>query len=1407
MPINTRTFRVFISSTFEDLGAERNALAAPGGPFERLAKVCQELGARFQPIDLRWGIREEAARDQRTVEICLGEIRRCQKTGLKPNFIILLGSRYGWQPLPSRIEALEFQAIRATVSDESDRKLLDDWYPRLDLNADPAEHPLKPRNGEFIERNRWKTIETRLHQILLDGARAAGLSSSAIIKYQASATHQEIIQGIGSTEEDRKHVFAFFCRASAQDEEPKLRELKTFLRGQLGKNVYEVCNLAELQRQVYDSVSGVIRDQTKNFGVQTAIDQECNQQGDFADAQRRHFRGREEILRKITDYIADDDRRPLILHGVPGSGKSATIAQVAALTSVKVPNAVTVRRFIGVTPDSSNGLTLLRSLCTEIGLHYGRDTKIPVNFDDVANLFHERLSLATFDRPLHLYVDALDQLGPADQASSLTWLPAVLPPACRVVLSVMEVPSALRNARGLALDALSATEADAALAAWLQDESRNLQDWQRAKLLTYFDRSGLPLYLKLAFEEARHWRSFDEKATCELRDGLDGIIDLLFDRLSLDSNHGKMLVSRAISYLTAARSGLTEDEIIDVLSTDEDVWSEFIDQAHHPAPSRRLPVVIWARLLTDLEPYLTQRVVPGGTVISFYHRQLLERAKIRFFKDDGVRAHDMLARLFEAQPTWLARTEVSSSKPVASRGRSWFSKQRTFTPPDDVPNQRKLFEYPFQQACAGEAMRAKLEETLLDLAFLEAKCLTGLQYDLLDDCDRALSINRSETIAVVREAIASALPSIKARSTYSLQALCNRLLWAQDRWPALRGPLADAQERLRKRGAWLRYTSRVPRLAAGVSCYPLGLKSPMQALSRSGTAIAVANVLSEFTVHRLSTGEVIWRGTLGVKSVAAICLSEVGTSISFLERNGRITTMRYRASLQGRPDETAIVDDDDAIIGVRNDNALVAWRPERDECVTLAENLPKPVVVLRVTEGGLFCVAGFNAQHLGLRLRRRSTDYRTLPYEEEAVIDGEIDIAGSLVGVACRDHQLRILDVHSGSVIAAVSYEKAGNGRVRGAPIHCTFGRGGYDGRLVFATSEGQIGCWDWQAGTVERIDNDANRGTSQPIVLLRCLGSGQLVVSTSDEVTLLGAGSRSISELMHCRAVTAVGLLDSGKVVSFSSGDRSIIWHPASPQEPIVRQTLMHATAMIVLPGTDIVVIGDDRGYIARVAPIDGSTERTDIAYPFPWEGVCALCPSTREKVIAAAPSGQISCVTIENGIDEKVRYSANKLIHQESVMPASRVGACWSNHGIIGSLDTERMLTLLTSSGREKVVFRVNANTASTCDGGATICFADSKTVQIHRRRGLKFSRLVMREVVARQVAFLQDTGLLAVARLDDHWLEIWRVERDAPVIAAIELPDDPVCMTATENALALGFKGGNVISLRLCGGATTW
>ena len=113
MPTATRTFRVFVSSTFDDLKEERKALQERVYP--KLEQFCLELGSRFQAIDLRWGVREEASLDQRTMEICLAEIERCQRTSPRSNFIVLLGQRYGCVPEPRYFRETTIQRMQPRV--------------------------------------------------------------------------------------------------------------------------------------------------------------------------------------------------------------------------------------------------------------------------------------------------------------------------------------------------------------------------------------------------------------------------------------------------------------------------------------------------------------------------------------------------------------------------------------------------------------------------------------------------------------------------------------------------------------------------------------------------------------------------------------------------------------------------------------------------------------------------------------------------------------------------------------------------------------------------------------------------------------------------------------------------------------------------------------------------------------------------------------------------------------------------------------------------------------------------------------------------------------------------------------------------------------------------------------------
>ena len=76
------TVRVFVSSTFRDMSAERDHLVR--FVFPRLREALLPRRIHLVDVDLRWGV----ANDQDAFELCMDEIDRC-----RPRFICLLGGR------------------------------------------------------------------------------------------------------------------------------------------------------------------------------------------------------------------------------------------------------------------------------------------------------------------------------------------------------------------------------------------------------------------------------------------------------------------------------------------------------------------------------------------------------------------------------------------------------------------------------------------------------------------------------------------------------------------------------------------------------------------------------------------------------------------------------------------------------------------------------------------------------------------------------------------------------------------------------------------------------------------------------------------------------------------------------------------------------------------------------------------------------------------------------------------------------------------------------------------------------------------------------------------------------------------------------------------------------------------
>ena len=96
MSEHSRSIRVFLSSTFLDMQAERDYLVK--NTFPAISRLAKKRDVDFYVVDLRWGVTEEEANQGKVIEVCLNQVEET-----RPFFIGLIGDRYGWCPIQADI--------------------------------------------------------------------------------------------------------------------------------------------------------------------------------------------------------------------------------------------------------------------------------------------------------------------------------------------------------------------------------------------------------------------------------------------------------------------------------------------------------------------------------------------------------------------------------------------------------------------------------------------------------------------------------------------------------------------------------------------------------------------------------------------------------------------------------------------------------------------------------------------------------------------------------------------------------------------------------------------------------------------------------------------------------------------------------------------------------------------------------------------------------------------------------------------------------------------------------------------------------------------------------------------------------------------------------------------------------
>lgn len=760
MAIKNKIFRVFVSSTFTDMREERRILQED--VFPRLKELCARKGASFQDVDLRWGVNEESQLDQKTVDICLSEIARCQRLSPKPNFIVLLGDKYGWQPIPSRIPTNEMEIIFGELN-EDEKTIITQWY-REDQNAVPPEFVLQPRQGKYLEYANWADEESRIRDILRKAVGNLNFTEAQRIKYFASATHQEILSGALNPApgviNPKEHVFAYLrtIKKLPEDEsaeeyididngrrdeysKEQLKRLEQILKVKLPPEhvfPYEAnwskgCVLTDknaFAERVFNDLSEIINAQLEEVIEDDPLKNEIKYHKEFIKQGLAHFTGREDALKSIRDYINSNKRKVFSIIGSPGTGKTSLVAK--AIEESNVWPGEKVYRFIGTTSNTSNTYGMLSNLINEIASLYniemydllkeGEEESRISSLQGMQDIFLRSLSLATKEKPLLIFLDALDQLNQDISDLNLNWIPDELAENVKIVVSALpELKEKLRQTDIYTLGPMPEREGKELLNRWMSSINRTLQPFQEKEVLEKFAENGTPLYLKLVFETVKSWYSYSNEVS--LSSDTESILDKFFNRL--EKEHGRILIEKVCGYLLSGKyQGLMEEEILDLLVFDKEHWKYFIDHCH---PDHRqeveqmvkLPLVVWSRLFLDLEPYLTEREADNFPIITFYHRKFADYVRENYIANSSKEFHSILTDYFEEESLYHDEKE-------------------------HMPNIRKVAEQPYHETLAGQWDDLS-DKSLANFPFLMAKTKANMVEVILDDYQFVFQHSREDT--------------------------------------------------------------------------------------------------------------------------------------------------------------------------------------------------------------------------------------------------------------------------------------------------------------------------------------------------------------------------------------------------------------------------------------------------------------------------------------------------------------------------------------------------------------------------------------------------------------------------------------------------------------------------------------
>lgn len=1139
MAAGWRTIRVFISSTFRDMQAERDHLVR--FVFPRIRADLLKRRIHLVDVDLRWGVTSE----QDALAVCREIIDEC-----RPRFICMLGGRYGWTP-PDKERSITADEVHYAALDEVEPRGYEFFYFRS-----PAATWAIP--GDAAREGGYREFPTDEDIDEYGAQRAQGLAAERTRKLEAL---KQAVRDAGLP------VVDYACRWDAQ--KLRLTGLEAF-----GEAVYR-----DLMASIDEELGAEPPPPADWFGEENAA-----MEAFIEERTERYVVGSRQALLDQMAAHAEGTGAPsvLVLTGEPGSGKSALLGRFCRDYAASHRADIMVTHFIGASRGSTDLRSMLRRLCHEVmrpvrtrldselherlqaledetSQHGAREQEhhdaraainaqyaIPEDLRELPRALERLLQMATRWRRVVIVIDALNQLDATGNAHALNWLRWPVPEGVRIICSSLEHPAldALRRDNGQVREVtcgpLTADDSGAIMDAALARYHKRLDGSQRAAMLAKTE-ARLPLYLLSALEQLRTLGTYEliTRRIEELPGTVAGLFDWILQRLEEgvegQEEFGKALVSTYTAGIAIGRGGMTEGEL-EALCQPVDDEGEF-----------------WM-LHRMLRPYL----MPRGELIDYFHGQLREAVERRYLPDADTRRtqHKQVARLLHDRADPLRFGTWSGCPALAEDDRARI-------------RLRAFAELPYHLAGAGQL--DALGALLLDLCWLDGKLQAidvpalVADFDYLDHARPAVAVGRAIRQAghILRRDRGQLREQLLARLEPGKEAVLTALLHTA----------RESNER-----AWLRpVRPSIPAPDALLHTL-IGHKDLVTtvALTADGRAVSGGSCLDNTVrVWDLDSGSCIHCLSGHEDHIQALALAPDDRAVSAsTDRTLRIWDLETGQCLhtlvghEAKVDEVAISPDGRIVSRCDVwDHTIRVWDLDSGECLRILTGHKQAITAMALDAHGRIVSASLDgtlrvwSARTGRCLRTlgpRRGWFATLARWFRRSAEDDVDenekrlktmalTRDGRAATASDDLMLRVWDLRSGRCLHTLCGHEARINAVVATD----------DGRLVSASGESakwgpddnKLRVWDLTTGECLLTLS----GHEGPIHAVALTADGEAVSASEDRTVRvwdLESGSCVAVLQGHESAVLAAAVTDDGRVVSASRDHTLRVWDLAAARE-----------------------------------------------------------------------------------------------------------------------------------------------------------------------------------------------------------------------------------------------------------------